>query len=60
MKRRDLIKRLEEIGCFLTRNGGNHDWYTNQVTRQSQPVPRNNEINENLARAIVKKLSQEK
>ncbi len=56
MKRRDLIKRLEEMGCILTRHGGKHDWYTNQITRQSQPVPRHKEINENLARSIIKKL----
>jgi len=57
MKRRDLIKRLEEMGCVLIRHGGNHDWFTNQITKQSQPVPRHKEINENLAKAIIKKLS---
>ncbi|MDQ6788934.1 MAG: type II toxin-antitoxin system HicA family toxin [Acidobacteriota bacterium] len=57
MKRRDLIKRLEEMGCILIRHGGNHDWFTNQTTKQSQPVPRHKEINENLAKAIIKKLS---
>ncbi len=57
MKRRDLIKRLEEIGCILIRHGGNHDWYTNLKTKHSQPVPRHNEINENLAKSIIKKLS---
>ena len=57
MKRRDLIKQLEEIGCILVRHGGSHDWYTNPKTKQSQPVPRHMEINENLARSILKKLS---
>jgi predicted RNA binding protein YcfA (HicA-like mRNA interferase family) len=57
MKRRDLIKRLEELGCVLVRHGGKHDWYTNPNTRQSQPVPRHKEINENLAKSIIKKLS---
>jgi mRNA interferase HicA len=57
MKRRDLIKRLEELGCILVRHGGSHDWYTNPKTKQSQPVPRHTEINENLARSILKKLS---
>ena len=60
MKRRDLIKRLEEMGCTLVRHGGAHDWYTNPVTKQSQPVPRHAEINEYLARSILKKLSSEK
>lgn len=57
MKRRDLIKRLEEMGCVLIRHGRRHDWFTNQTTKQSQPVPRHKEINENLAKAIIKKLS---
>lgn len=39
MKRRDLIKRLEEMGCVFARHGGKHDWYTNPKTKQSQPVP---------------------
>ncbi len=57
MKRRDLIKRLEEMGCVLVRHGGKHDFYTNYKTKQSQPVQRHKEINENLAKAIIKKLS---
>jgi predicted RNA binding protein YcfA (HicA-like mRNA interferase family) len=57
MKRRDLIKLLDEMGCILVRHGGRHDWYTNPKTKQSQPVPRHNEINENLAKSIIKKLS---
>ena len=56
MKRRDLIKRLEEMGCVLVRHGAEHDWYTTK-TKQSQPVPRHKEINEYLARSIIKKLS---
>lgn len=56
MKRRDLIRLLEQMGCVLIRNGGRHDWYTNPETRQSQPVPRHNEINEHLARSIIRKL----
>lgn len=56
MKRRDLVKKLEEMGCVLVRHGAEHDWYTNPETKQSQPVPRHKEINEYLARAILKKL----
>jgi len=56
MKRRDLIRILEEMGCNLTRHGSNHDWYTNEETKQSQPVPRHNEINDFLAKSIIKKL----
>ncbi|MBZ5670249.1 MAG: type II toxin-antitoxin system HicA family toxin [Acidobacteriia bacterium] len=42
MKRHDLIKKLEGIGCVLVRHGASHDWYTNPKTRNSQPVPRHN------------------
>jgi predicted RNA binding protein YcfA (HicA-like mRNA interferase family) len=57
VKRRDLIKTLEQMGCIFVRNGGRHDWYTNPKTKQSQPIPRHTEINENLAKSIIKKLS---
>lgn len=57
MKRRDLIAKIESFGCILVRHSGNHEWYTNPITKKSQPVPRHNEINENLAKSIIKKLS---
>ena len=59
MKRRELIRRLEEFGCVLIRHGARHDWYVNPDTKQSQPVPRHNEINEHLAKSIIKKLRGE-
>jgi len=59
MKRRELIRTLEEMGCVLGRHGGKHDWYVNPRTKQSQPVPRHNEINERLAKSIIKKLKDE-
>ncbi|MGD9563721.1 MAG: type II toxin-antitoxin system HicA family toxin [Pyrinomonadaceae bacterium] len=59
MKRRELLKRLEKSGCILVRHGGKHDWYANPATRRSQPVPRHSEINETLAKSILKKLSSE-
>ncbi|MBA3334957.1 MAG: type II toxin-antitoxin system HicA family toxin [Acidobacteria bacterium] len=59
MKRRDLVKRLEEMGCVLVRQGGKPDFYTNYKTKKSQPVPRHQQINENLAKAIIKKLSDQ-
>lgn len=33
MKRRDLIRKLEELGCILVRHGASHDWYTNPETK---------------------------
>lgn len=58
MKRKVLIKKLEEIGCVMIRHGGKHDWYQNPTTGMFQPIPRHNEINEFLARQIIKRLSQ--
>jgi mRNA interferase HicA len=57
MKRKDLIKILEKLGCELIRHGGKHDWYQNKTSGICQPLPRHTEINENLAKSIIKKLS---
>jgi predicted RNA binding protein YcfA (HicA-like mRNA interferase family) len=57
MKRRDLIKKIEQSGCIFIRHGGKHDWYQNTSTGMAQPIPRHKEMNEHLARAILKKLS---
>ena len=57
MKRRDLIKKIEKAGCSFIRHGGKHDWYQNLDTKISQPVPRHKEINEHLAKHIIKMLS---
>ena len=56
MKRADLIRNLLDAGCIVIRHGGNHDWYQNPVTKAVQPIPRHNEINEYLAKHILKKL----
>ena len=58
MKKKDLIKKLEMIGCVFIRHGGKHDWYQNPITKISQPVPRHKEINEYLAKHIIKMLSK--
>jgi mRNA interferase HicA len=56
VKRTDLIRALESMGCVLIRHGGKHDWYQNPATRVSQPVPRHTEIAETLAKHIMKML----
>lgn len=56
MKRTQLIQEIEKMGCTLIRHGGRHDWYQNPKTGMCQPVPRHREINEYLARHILKKL----
>ncbi len=53
MKRKDLIKLLQNNGWYLARDGGNHDVYTNG--KEVEAVPRHREINEQLAKAIIKR-----
>jgi predicted RNA binding protein YcfA (HicA-like mRNA interferase family) len=57
MKNRDLILKLKKNGCVFLRHGGSHDWYHNPKTNACQPIPRHREINERLARKIIKFLS---
>ena len=56
MNRRDLIRRIEELGAVFIRHGGKHDWYQNPTTKMAQPVPRHAEIDEMLAKSIIRKL----
>ena len=59
MKRRDLIARLELAECVLLRHGGRHDIYHNPRTGASQPVPRHREVNELLAKKIIRDLTRD-
>jgi len=59
VKRRDLIKKLEAAGCVLIRHGGRHDWYQNATTKISQPIPRHREIENILAKHIIKMLKDD-
>jgi mRNA interferase HicA len=56
MKRRDLVRELEQEECSLLRHGKKHDIYWNPVTGQRQPVPRHAEVDEHLARHIKRYL----
>ena len=56
MKRKDLIRKIEESGCIFIRHGHKHDWYQNPKTKISQPVPRHSEINDGLAGHIIRML----
>ncbi len=53
MKRRDLIKLFEENGWYFLRDGHDHDVYTNG--HQIETIPRHREINEKLAKHLIKK-----
>ena len=57
MKRDLLIKTVTSGGAVFVRHGGRHDWYKNIQTGMQQPIPRHNDINEILAKSIIKKLS---
>lgn len=52
-KRSDLIKLLTRNGWYLKRNGASHDIYTDG--KKNETIPRHSEINENLAKAIIKR-----
>ena len=56
MKRTDLIKKLTSAGYVLIRHGARHDLYRNPATGKKQPVPRHSEIDDNLAKHILKEL----
>ena len=53
MKRKDLIRLLERNGWWFKREGGNHDIYTKDS--QTEYVPRHAELDEQLARAIIRR-----
>ncbi len=57
MKRTDLLKLLQKHGCVLLRSGAHHDIFINPETNKRQPVPRHREIDEHLARHIIKILT---
>jgi predicted RNA binding protein YcfA (HicA-like mRNA interferase family) len=56
MKRRDLVRHLEQNGCQLLREGGAHSVYVNRAAQKVTTIPRHREINEHLARRICKDL----
>lgn len=53
MKQRDLVNKLIEKGFIFERHGGNHDIY--RRGKDIEKVPRHKEINEILAKAILRK-----
>ena len=53
MKQKDLIKKLTEAGFEFSSHGGNHDIYVRGKDREV--IPRHREVNERLARSILKK-----
>ncbi len=52
MKRKDLERVLTKLGWWLKRHGSKHDLWTNGD--EEEAIPRHNEINELLAKKILK------
>ena len=56
MKRKDLIRHVENHECEFLREGGNHTVYVNRRERKVSTIPRHREIDENLLSRICKDL----
>lgn len=52
MKRRDLIRELEQAGCEFVRHGSRHDLYRNPANGRQAPIPRHREVANTLSRVI--------
>jgi len=53
MKRKDLIKLLEENGWWMKREGSDHTIYTNGAA--NEPISRQTEIDVMLVKKIIKR-----
>ena len=56
MKRGDLLRYLEDHGCALLRESGNHSVWINRRTGAQSAVPRHREITNHRAAEICKQL----
>lgn len=52
VKKRELEKKLRALGWYFSKHGGDHDHWTNG--KEFESVPRHAEINENLAKKILR------
>jgi mRNA interferase HicA len=56
MKRKALIRHLEEHGCEFLREGKKHTVYVNRSAQASSTIPRHREIKDFLAIKICRDL----
>lgn len=56
MKRRDLLQHLQQHGCHLRREGGEHSIWENPANGRRASVPRHREINDFTAKRICQQL----
>jgi predicted RNA binding protein YcfA (HicA-like mRNA interferase family) len=54
VKRQKLLKEITKRGDVFVRHGANHDIYENPRANISTQVPRHSDINELVAKAIIK------
>jgi len=58
MKRNLLLKEIRKRGAIFVRHDRRHDIYINPKTGEIEQIPRHQDIEENLARNIIKNLSK--
>jgi len=58
MKRNLLLKLIRKQGAVFVRHGSKHDIYLNPKTGRIEQVPRHSDIEENLAKNIIKNISK--
>jgi len=56
MKRNEFLKILEEHGMAFFRSGSKHDIYRQSATGKKVSVPRHSEIDNILAKEILKEI----
>jgi predicted RNA binding protein YcfA (HicA-like mRNA interferase family) len=56
VKRKLFIDHLRKNGCYLHRNGANHDIYQNSITKKKTSIPRHPHLDKNLCNLICKQL----
>ena len=54
MKRNLLLKEIRKRGAIFVRHGRKHDIYKNPKTGALEQIPRHPDIDEDLARNIIK------
>jgi len=57
VKRNLLLKEIRRRGAVFVRHGKRHDIYENPKTGIVEQIPRHSDVEENLARNIIKNLS---
>jgi DNA phosphorothioation-dependent restriction protein DptG len=57
MKRNLLLKEIRKRGAIFVRHGKKHDIYVNPKTGIIEQIPRHSDVDETLARNIIRHFS---